>query len=121
MAAKDGVGGLVYGGWAPINSEFEDPFVTPMDYGPTKRPVEQNLDFSLYEQQQHSINEGWAQEPLSGWPNVPIIERQQSVVDLFPLQLSPRDIALGGIVLSLLVTAALGEMKFLIIYFGMIF
>ena len=114
-----------YGGWLPV------------DNPPIKEPSTQGLDFPSFEPHQKEVNGNWVSGPINPWQqsnSVPerqpeqeevygvsrpiypwqetnsILERQQEG-GIFPsLQLSPRDIALGGIVLSLLVTAVIGWM-----------
>ena len=113
----------VYGRWLPVDNH------------PIKEPSTQGLDFTSFEPHQKEINGNWVSGPINPWQqsnSVPerqpeqeevygvsrpiypwqetnsILERQQEG-RIFPsLQLSPRDMALGGIVLSLLVTAVIG-------------
>ena len=56
------------------------------------------------------INRDWIWRPLNSLQDNVLVERQQ-IGGLLPLELSPRDIALGGVILSLLVTAAIGIMQ----------
>ena len=105
------VGGLAYGGWLPVNTEYNNPSLTLVDNPPITEPLTQGLDFPHFEAQQEEINRDWVLRRINPWEQSnSILERQQEG-GLFPsLQLSPRDIALGTIALSLLVTAVIGWM-----------
>ena len=113
--AEATAGGVYYGGWAPINSGFEDPSVIPADHGPSNEAPDNNYDLPYHDYQPEEIEQNWETSPIIPWPSNSIMERQQELVSLFPFQPSPRDIALGSIVLSLLATAVLGR------YLSMIF
>ena len=124
-------GGLTYSGWIPVNN----PSLTLVDNPPIKKPLTQALDFPYFVAQQEEINGHWVARPVNPWQQSnSILERQpeqeevygvstlinpwqetNSILErqqeggIFPsIQLRPRDIALGGIVLSLLVTAVIG-------------
>ena len=91
--------GLFYGGWSPLGSDLK-----------TSPPVFIGNHYqteSYFEKQQEEVI--WYPEPipLDVWQEDELSERQQ-LGGIFPLQLTLQDIALGGIVLSLLVTAVLG-------------
>ena len=131
------VEGLVYGGphgpgragWLPVNTEsnnpplsqgltlvnnspltfVDNPSLTLVDNPPITEPLTQGLDFPYFEPQQKEVNGDWVSRPIYPWQETnSILERQQEG-GIFPsIQLSPRDIALGGIALSLLVTAVIG-------------
>ena len=132
------VEGLVYGGphgpgragWVPVNAESNNPPLTltvdnppkfdpqleggyggwlPVENPPIKEPSTQGLDFPSFEPHQKEVNGNWVSGPINPWQQSnSILERQQEG-GIFPsIQLSPRDIALGGIALSLLVTAVIG-------------
>ena len=154
---KEMAGGEVaYGGWLPVNSESNNPFLTLVDNPPITRPLTQDLDFPYFEEQQEEIrpvsswqesnavlerqqeevNRDWASGPINPWQQTnsilepqhkeingnwvsrlinpwqqsnSVLERQQEGgLFPFPLQLSPQNIALGGIILSLVVTAVIG-------------
>ena len=107
--AEATAGGVYYGGWAPINSEFEDPSVIPVDHGSSNEAPDISYDFPYHNYQPEVIKQNWESSPIIPWQGNPILERQQELIGLFPFQLSPRDIALGGIVLSLLATTVLGK------------
>ena len=93
--------GLAYGGWLPVNSEPNDPSLVSVDKPPILDPV--------------TIHRDWVSGPLNPWQQSNLIlDRQKEggfllPLQFFPLQLSPRDIALGGIVLALIVTAVIGQ------------
>ena len=94
MAAEK-VEGLSYDGWLPVNN----PSLVSVDNPPIPKPVTQE-----------EINRDWVSRPLNPWQQSNfILDRQQEGGFLLPLQLSPRNIALGGIVLSLIVTAVIGQ------------
>ena len=125
------VEGLTYGGWWPLNSQPNNPSFVSVDKPPIPTPETQGLDFPYLEAQQDEINRDWVSRPLNPWQQSNLIlDRQQeggfplpfqfplSFQFPLPLQLSPRDIALGGIVLSLIVTAVIGQIYvFLTKYF----
>ena len=129
------VEGLVYwgphgpgeAGWLPVNTEsnnppftlvnnspltfVDNPSLTLVDNPPITEPLTQGLDFPYFEPHQEEVNENWVSRPINPWQQTnSILERQQEG-GIFPsIQLSPPAIALGGIVLSLLVTAVIGWM-----------
>ena len=108
--AEATAGGVYYGGWAPINS------VIPVDHGPSNEAPHPSQHFPYQNYQPEEIEQNWETSPIIPWPSNPIMERQQELVNLFPFQLSPRDIALGSIVLSLLATAVLGRYLSMILF-----
>ena len=91
--------GLFYGGWSPLGSDLKTP--PPVFMGHHYQTG------SYFEKQQEEVI--WYPEPipLDVWQEDELSERQQ-LGGIFPFQLTPQDIALGGIVLSLLVTVLLG-------------
>ena len=102
-------------GWLPVISKFNNPSLVSVDNPPIRTPLTQGLDFSYFEAQQEEINRDWVSRPLNGWQQSNfILDRQQEGGFLLPLQLSPLDIALGGIVLSLIVTAVIGQIYVLL-------
>ena len=107
MAAGED-GALVYGGWAPLGSELEEPPValldSPIDQGSTQ------LDFD-FPNQGNQISDYWEHRPALLWPSNALVDRQEGAFDPFSLQVSPRDVALGSIILSLLVTVVVGEFR----------
>ena len=116
------VEGLTYGGWLPVNSQPNNPSFVSVDKPPIPTPETPGLDFPYLEAKQEEINRYRVSRPLNPWQQSNLIlDRQQeggfplpfqfplSFQFPLPLQLSPRDIALGGIVLSLLVTAVIGQ------------
>ena len=130
------VEGLVYGGphgpgragWLPVNTESNNPFLTLVNNSPLTlvanpsltlidnpqitEPLTQGLDFPYFEPHQEGINENWVSRPINPWQQSNAILERQQEGEFFPsLQLSPRDIALGTIVISLLVTAVIGRMR----------
>ena len=107
MAAREN-GGLVYGGWAPLGSELEEPSVALLDsptaQGPTQLGFESpNEGNEISDYLEHSVAIPWASNAL--------MDRQEEAFDPFSLQVSPRDVALGTIILSLLVTMVVGEFR----------
>ena len=95
---------LFYGGWSPLGSDLNEP--PPVLIG--NYPISGDHQTGPYfEKQQEEVI--WYPEPipLDVWQKDDLSERQQAG-GIFPLQLNPQDIALGGIVLSLLVTVLLG-------------
>ena len=95
---------LFYGGWSPLRSDLNEP--PPLLTGNYPITEEHQRDHYFEKPQEEVI---WYPEPipLDVWQKDDLSERQQAG-GIFPLQLNPQDIALGGIVLSLLVTAVLG-------------
>ena len=114
--AEATAGGVFYGGWAPINSEVEDPSVIPVDHGPSNEAPHLSYDFPYHDYQPEEIEQNWETSPIIPWPDDPILERQQELANIFPFQLRPRDIALGSIVLSLLATIVIGKYLSMIIF-----
>ena len=109
--AGEKVEGLSYDGWLPVNN----PSLVSVDNPPIPKPVTQGLDFPYLEAQQEEINRDWVSRPLNPWQQSNfILDRQQESGFLLPLQLSPRNIVLGGIVLSLIVTAVIGQIYVLL-------
>ena len=107
MAAEED-GGLVYGGWAPLGSELEEPSVALLDYPTPQGPTQLAFDFP---NEGNEISENWEHRPAILWPSNSLVDRQEGAFDPFSLQVSPRDVALGTIILSLLVTVVVGELR----------
>ena len=107
MAAGED-GGLVYGGWAPLGSELEEPSVALLDYPTAQGPTKPGFDFP---HEGNEISENWEHRPAILWPSNSLVDRQEGAFDPFSLQVSPRDVALGSIILSLLVTVVVGEFR----------
>ena len=81
-----------------------------MDRTPIPKPAQEGFHF---EDQQEGITRDWVSRPINPWQESNLILERQQEGGFFPLQfsqISPRDIALGGIVLSLLGTVAIGQM-----------
>ena len=93
-------------GWLPVNN----PSLVLVDKPPISTPVTEGLDFPYLEAQQEEINRDWVSRPLNPWQQSNLIlDRQQEGGFPLPLQLSPPVIAVGGILLSLFVTAVIGQ------------
>ena len=107
MAAGED-GGLVYGGWAPLGSELEEPSVALLDYPAAQGPTQLAFEFP---NEDNEISENWEHRPAIPWPSNSLVDRQEEAFDPFSLQVSPRDVALGTIILSLLVTVVVGEFR----------
>ena len=97
----------MYGGWAPLSSELGKPSVALLDY-PTSQGHTQ-LDFDS-PNEGNEINDYLEHSVAIPWPSISLVDRQEEAFDPFSLQVSPRDVALGSIILSLLVTVVVGEL-----------
>ena len=71
-------------------------------------PTKPGFDFS---HEGNEISENWEHRPAIPWPSNSLVDRQEGAFDPFSLQVSPRDVALGSIILSLLVTVVVGEFQ----------
>ena len=98
----------MYGGWAPLGSELEEPPVALLDYPTDQGPTQLAFDFP---NEGNEISEDWEHRPAILWPSNSLMDRQEEAFDPFSLQVSPRDVALGSIILSLLVTVVVGEFR----------
>ena len=106
MAAGED-GALVYGGWAPLGSELEEPSVALLDYPTAQGPTQLGFESP---NEGNEISDYLEHSPAIPWPSISLVDRQEEAFDPFSLQVSPRDVALGSIILSLLVTVVVGEL-----------
>ena len=97
---------LSFGGWIPVNTESGNPSLTLVHNPPVSGPSQEILDFPFLVEQPEQIR----REPANAWQKSFLEERQQNG-GLFPLQLTIRELALGGVLLSLLITAIIGTMN----------
>ena len=107
--ANVGDQGLVYGGWQPVNVDSQNPSAAFLDTGkiPTSRPIQQGVH--NFWGQKGEFKSYLVERPTETWQSHIISERQQEANIFSPLTLTPRDIAMGSIILSLLAVAALGN------------
>ena len=101
-------GALVYGGWAPLGSKLAEPSVALLDSPIAQGPTQLAFEFP---NEGNEISENWEHRPAILWPSNSLVDRQEGAFDPFSLQVSPRDVALGSIILSLLVTVVVGECR----------
>ena len=108
--SSEEVDGLVYGGWLPVNNKSNFPLLESENNPQATELV--HLQKHAYHPpiEKELVNRDWIWRPLNSLQDNVLVERQQ-IGGLLPLELSPRDIALGGVILSLLVTAAIGIMQ----------
>ena len=110
--ANVGDQGLVYGGWQPVNVDSQNPSAAFLDTGksPTSGPIQQGVH--NFGGQKWEFKSYLVDRPTETWQSYIISERQQEaniLADFSPLTLTPKDIAMGSIILSLLAVAALGN------------